>query len=376
MDSRTRVKAAVAHKEPDRVPIDLWGSASRLHNGLYENLCPLLGLDPMKEKARPGTLAEYVDYRISDMFGVDFRHIVIGKPVGYKSYIDDKGNAIDEWGIGHKMSDAYNTISFHPLADPDPDRLDHYPWPNPTDPGRIAGIADIAKDWYENTSFAITSCTATSGFFFDFGQYLCGAEQFFTNLYLEEYFTDKLMDKLEEVFTALHLHFLEPIAPYLEWVEFASDFGTQTGPFISVELFRRFFKKPMTHVFSAIKKKYPHLKIFLHCCGSNIVFIPDFIECGVDILNSLQPLAKDMDQVRIKREFGDALVLHSGVDIQHATQGTPEEVVAEVHRAINAMALGGGYIFAPANHLQKDMPAKNFSILYNEARRYGQYPIG
>ena len=129
-------------------------------------------------------------------------------------------------------------------------------------------------------------------------------------------------------------------------------------------------------VYISIKKKHPHLKIFLHCCGSNIIFLPDLIECGVDILNSLQPLAKDMDQARIKREFGRDLVLHGGVDIQQATQGPADGLVAEVHRVIDAMAAGGGYIFAPANHLQKDMPPENVITMYKEALRYGKYPIG
>ena len=92
MDGRTRVKMALAHKEADRIPIDLWGSASRLHNGLYLALAPLLNFAAVTEKARPGTLAEYVDYRISDAFDADFRHIIIGKPLGFKSYEDDRGD--------------------------------------------------------------------------------------------------------------------------------------------------------------------------------------------------------------------------------------------------------------------------------------------
>ena len=35
MTGRQRVEAAINHREPDRVPIDLWGSTSRLCNELY-----------------------------------------------------------------------------------------------------------------------------------------------------------------------------------------------------------------------------------------------------------------------------------------------------------------------------------------------------
>jgi uroporphyrinogen decarboxylase len=118
------------------------------------------------------------------------------------------------------------------------------------------------------------------------------------------------------------------------------------------------------------------MKIMLHSCGAMSCFIPDLIECGIDILNSLQPLARDMDSARLKREFGNDIVLHSGIDIQQAMQGTTEDVEREAVRAIGAMARGGGYIFAPANHLQGDCPPKNVVTLYRCGEKYGHYPIG
>ena len=375
MTSRERVRLALAHKEADRVPMDLWGCASRLHNKVYFGVLKELGLEGTGTMIRPGTLTEYEDYRISDALSIDFRHVNIGKPKNFKSHTDDKGNTFDEWGIGHFKNDKYNAISVHPLADPDPAGLDSYPWPDPDDPGRVEGIGEAARNYYENTSFAVTATTATSGLMFEFGQYLCGAEQFFIDLYEEELFTEKLIDKLNEIITRIHLNYLRPIAPYIEWAEFACDLGTQNGPFMSLEMFRKFLKKPMTALFSAVKKEYPGMKIMLHSCGAMSCFIPDLIDCGMDILNSLQPLARDMDSARLKREFGDTIVLHSGVDIQHAMQGTTEEVEQEAIRAIGAMAAGGGYIFAPANHLQGDCPPKNVVTLYRCGEKYGRYPI-
>jgi len=375
MTSRERVRTALAHKEADRVPMDLWGCASRLHNKVYLGVLQELGLEGTGTVIRPGTLTEYEDYRISDALNVDFRHINIGKPKNFKSWTDSDGNVFDEWGIGHYKKDKFNAISVHPLSDPDPAKLDSYPWPDPDDPGRIEGIGELARDYFENTSYAITSTTATSGAMFEFGQYLCGAEQFFINLYEEELFTEKLIDKLTEIIIRININFLRPIAPYIEWAEFANDLGTQNGPFISLEMFRKYFKKPMAALFGAVKKEFPGMKIMLHSCGAMSSFIPDLIECGMDILNSLQPLAQDMDSARLKREFGNDIVLHSGIDIQKAMQGTAEDVENEAIRAINAMAAGGGYIFAPANHLQGDCPPANVVTLYRCGEKYGQYPI-
>ena len=365
----------MAHKEADRVPMDLWGCASRLHNKVYLGVLKELGFEGTGTLIRLGTLTEYEDYRISDALNADFRHINIGKPKNFKSRSDNNGNVFDEWGVGHFKKDKFNAISVHPLADPDPAKLDSYPWPDPDDPGRIEGIGECARDYYENTSCAVTATTATSGSMFEFGQYLCGTEQFFINLYEEELFTEKLIEKLTEIITRIYLNYLRPIAPYIEWVEFANDLGTQNGPFISLEMFRKYFKKPMSALFGAVKKEYPGMKVMLHSCGAMSSFIPDLIDCGMDILNSLQPLAQDMDSTRLKREFGNDIVLHSGIDIQQAMQGTAEDVEREAIRAIDAMARGGGYIFAPANHLQGDCPPANVVTLYRCGEKYGRYPI-
>jgi uroporphyrinogen decarboxylase len=375
MTARERVRTILARKEADRVPMDLWGCASRLHNKVYFGVLKELGLEGTGKSIRPGTHTEYEDYRISDALNVDFRHVNVGKPKNFKSHTDDGGNVIDEWGIGHFKNDQYNAISLHPLADPDPAKLDSYHWPDPDDPGRVEGIGELARDYYENTPYAVTATTATSGLMFDFGQYLCGAEQFFVNLYEEELFSEKLIDKLTEIMIRIHINYLRPIAPYIEWVELASDFGTQTGPFISMEMFRKYFKKPMASLAGAIKKEYPGMKVMLHSCGAMSCFIPDLIECGIDILNSLQPLARDMDSARLKREFGNDIILHSGVDIQQAMQGSAEDVEREARRVIGAMAVGGGYVFAPANHLQGDCPPANVVTLYRCGEKYGKYPI-
>ena len=372
MDSRTRVRLAMQHKEPDRVPLDIWGCASRIHTSRYLSLAAELGLNT-GDPIRPGTMTEYEDYALADLLSCDFRHINIGGPANYKSYYDANGNKIDEWGIGKRLVLMSNTVTSHPFPEPDRALLRKHRWPTPRDPGRIAGLHELAKQYFEQTDKAITATTATSGLFFDFGQYLCGTEQFLVNLYEEEEFCDELIDKLLELFTEIYLYYLEPIAPYLEWVEFASDLGTQQAQFISGAMFRRYFKSPMKQLFSAVKRAHPNLKIFLHSCGSIINFIPDLIDCGVEILNPLQPLAKDMDAYAIKREFGSQLVFHGGVDIQEALPGTTEQVRADVKRCIEALAPGGGYILSPANHIQNDVPNRNILELYRCARELGVY---
>lgn len=375
MNSRQRVNLAIDHKEPDRVPIDLWGTDSRLLNDFYFEVLKYLKLDGLGEKVRPGKSAEYVDYRISDLVGSDFRHIVIGKPQNFQPYTDDKGITFDEWGIGRKPKGAYNFITHQPLFDADISDIEKYKGPFIKDPGRIKGLEEQAKDWYENTDYSITTTGPISGFLMEYYQYLRGTENFFTDLYLNPALAERLIEKLSEIFIEFYVYFITPVAKYITWIEFESDFGMQDRPFLSKELFNKFLKKPMGRVISEVKKAAPNAKIFLHSCGSIRELIPEFLDIGIEILSGIQPLAKDMDSKELKREFGKDIVFHGGVDIQKKILGKKEDTIKEAKSKIADYAQGGGYIFGPSNHFQIDVPVENFLAMYETALKYGRYPL-
>lgn len=375
MNSRERVRMALNHQEADRVPMDLWGSASRIHTELYKKIADEMGFKEYDALLRPGTTTQYVDYRLSDAVGCDFRHINIGKPDHFQSHQDKDGNVIDEWGIGKKLMAGYNAITYHPLAGKDLDFLKKYQFPTAKDPGRIRGLAEQARNWYQNTKYAITATSAVSGIFFELGQYLRGADNFMMDLYDQPEFVHLLLEKLTETIIDLNLYYMEPIAPYIEWIEFTEDFAMQNSLFISPQMFREYFKKPHIELFTAIKKKFPQVKIFFHSCGAVRGLIPDLIETGIDILNPLQPLATGMDSTELKREFGKTVVFHGGIDIQYAMPGSFTDIEQEVKKRIKALAPGGGYILSPTNHLQIDVPVANFFKLYELAGKYGKYPI-
>lgn len=377
MNSRERVEITLAHKEADRVPIDIWGSASRINTELYLALAKELEIDSEKTRRliRPGSDTQYEDYVLADALGSDFRHINIGKAKNFKSYKDENGYIIDEWGVGRSLVGLYPTIVKHPLADASMEDLEAFQVPNAEDPGRIEGLEGLAKHYYENTDKYVTACSAHSGQVFDICQYLRGTEQFLIDMYEDEEFAKLLIEKVTDYLVRLNLYYLEPIAPYIGWIEFTSDFGAQHAPFISNQMFRDFFKEPYTRIFSAIKQKYPHLKIFLHSCGSVHNLIEEFIGCGVDIMNPIQPLCAFMDSASLKQRYGDRVVFHGAVDIQQALYGSQEDVKHEVNKRIQALAHGGGYILSSANHIQRNAPVENVIAMFRYAKELGTYPL-
>ncbi len=375
MTHRERVATAIHHKEPDRVPLDLWGSDSRLLNQFYFKVLNHLGWEGYGERVRPGKTAEYVDYRLSDYLDVDFRHLHVGKPRGFEKYTDSDGNIFDEWGVGSKKVGEYTTVTRHPFREPDIAAIGKHRWPKIADPGRIEGLVGQARHWHEQTDYCITTTAPISGVILEVYQYLRGTEELFTDLHLHPKFAEALIEKIADLVAELYVYFVSPVAPYIAWVEFTTDFGTQNGPLLSPALYRRFFKKPMRRIFEAVKRAAPEAKIFLHCCGSIRRLIPDFIDTGVEILSSIQPLAKEMDSAELKKEFGRALVFHGGIDLQQALTGTLAGTIRETKRRIADYAPGGGYVAGPSNHFTSDVPVENFLALYRTAREYGRYPL-
>lgn len=374
MTSRERVEKVLAHKEPDRVPIDLWGSASRIHTDLYKRIAEHLQFPTLGERIRKGSTTEYVDWKLSDVLHSDFRHIHVSKNVSFVPYVDAQGNTIDEWGIGRKNIGGFNAITKHPLQGLSLDEIKRsFRLPNAKDPGRFEGVFEQARAWFTSTPYAISTTTAVSGLFMELGQYLRGDTDFLMDLYINKEVAHYIIGRLEEFFTELYLEYITPIADYICWIEFTEDFGMQDRPFFPPEIFREFFLEPHRRLFSTLKKAAPKAKIFFHSCGSVYSLIPEFIEMGIDILNSLQPSAAGMDSFILKKEFGSELVFHGGLDIQDALLGSREKAIEEAKRRIDAFGPGGGYVFAPSNHFLDDIPIENILAVYETALTYGTY---
>ena len=370
MTSRDRVQTALAHRAPDRVPIDLWGSASRLCNRLYFEVADDQGWTDLGPHVSASRSGDYVDYRVADLVGADIRHLVFGKPKFFAPRLDPDGIEYNEWGVGFTRIAGEPAIARVPFTEPDTAAIERHRWPDPCDPGRLAGVVAQARRWHERGDCFVATSSLVSGLMLDIGPYLRGFEDFFTDLHLNPGFAHALIEKVTDVLIEMHRIALAPVAPYVGWVEFSSDHGMQDRLLCSPKLYRSFFKSSYTRLFAEVRKVAPHAKIWMHSCGAVRDLIPDFIDMGVDILNSLQPRAAGMDHAALKREFGRDIVLHGGLDMQGALNGSAAEAAAEARRCLDALAEGGGYVFAPSNHFMQDVPLANFYAVHEVARNY------
>ncbi len=144
-----------------------------------------------------------------------------------------------------------------------------------------------------------------------------------------------------------------------------TDFGTQRGPFCSVETYRELYK-PFHKAVNAQIHKLTKWKTFIHSCGGIFPLIPELIEAGFDVLNPVQCSADGMEAKRLKNEFGKQVVFWGGgVDTQKTLPfGRPEEVYREVRQRIDIFAPGGGFVFNSIHNVQSNVPVENLLAMF------------
>jgi len=381
--SRERVRLALAFQEADRVPIDLDGWATYFTEGAYRNLLQHLGIEE-EPKVNDWFLISGANESILQRFGVDFRRVALGTPDGFRSKTYPDGSWDDEWGVckrkaAHRNPRTGQTAYYAemiepPLACASIGDLDGYPWPDPDDPGRYRGLSERVKRLYDTTDNALVAAAISDGIF-EKAQALRGMQRFLEDLLINREFAARLIDKILHIQLEIFDRYLRIVGRYVEMVETSDDYGMQTGPLLSPELYRDMLKPAHRRLNSFIKQR-TRAKIYLHSCGSIAEVLDDLIDAGIDVINPVQPRARDMDSAGLKKRFGGRVVFHGGVDEQYVLpHGSVEEVREEVACRIRAFAPDGGYIFAPAHNIQDDVPPENVVTMFAAALELGHYPI-
>lgn len=182
-----------------------------------------------------------------------------------------------------------------------------------------------------------------------------GFENAMMDSVLEPDFYAELIERL----TRLYLAHVEQWADApADAIMFGDDWGEQRGVTLGPERWRRFIKPGWARIYDAVHRQGK--LVITHCCGSVAEIMPDIIEMGLDVLESVQPEAAGMNPYELKRAWGDKITFWGCLGSQSTTAfGTPAEIHSEVRRLCKEMGKGGGYILAPAKGLQPGTPVEN-----------------
>ena len=150
-----------------------------------------------------------------------------------------------------------------------------------------------------------------------------------------------------------------------------SDFGTQTSAFCSVKTFRELYLPYYAKVTNWIHAN-TKWKVFKHSCGSVERFIPSFIDAGIEILNPVQCSAVGMDPEHLKATYGDRITFWGGgVDTQHVLPfGTPEEVRKQVLERCRIFSRNGGFVFSTIHNVQARTPVENLIAMLEAVHEF------
>ena len=148
--------------------------------------------------------------------------------------------------------------------------------------------------------------------------------------------------------------------------------GSQHSPLISLELFRKHIR-PIHQRFIDLAKSHK-LPVMIHSCGSSSWAYDDFIEMGIDVVDTLQPEAVNMSPAYLKGRYGGRLAFHGCISTAGpVAYATPKEVDEYCRQTLETMMPGGGYCFAPTHSLQDNSPTENVLAMYQAAFKHGWY---
>jgi uroporphyrinogen decarboxylase len=406
MTSRERVQAALDHREPDRVPVDLGGHRSSGISAIaYHHLRKYLGMEerPVRVYDMVQQLA-IIDEDVLDLFGVDTLEMGRGfllDPKDWKPWTLPDGTPceiphytnLEKRGEDWLIFDAEGTevgimkkgsLYFEQTRYPLMERgiandhfedleqmLDRQMWSAVVHPGAhlamdkegLEEMATRAKALRGSTDRAIIGLFG--GNMFELPQMLYRMDHYLlaTGLY-----PDKVME-LSERLSQIHLSNLEKwlsaVGPHIDVILFGDDLGGQQGPLISPEAYREFYK-PYHRKLWGRAKALADVKVQLHCCGGIYELLDDLIDAGLDAVNPVQISCRSMDPARLKAEFGDRITFWGGgCDTQRILpMASPDQVAEHVKEMVTIFRPGGGFVFQQVHNILANVPPVNIKSMF------------
>ncbi len=290
MTSRERVLTALRHAQPDRAPRDFWAEPPT-----WKRLLVHVGHGD-KDK-------------LLDSLGVDVRHLEAAappeRPIGGGTYQNFWGERFiyqpTPWGP--MREDAKGALACaQSFAE-----LEAFDWPSPDCLDR----SQLKEQCRRHETHALLYGFA------DIWQrpaLVRGWEEMFVDMAERPEWVHFLCRKFTDFYLEDYTRAAEITGGRIDLYLVISDLGSQHGPLISLTMFRQFVAPYVKEMIERIHGLGG--RAMYHSCGMVRPFIPDLIKLGVDVLDPIQPTGPDMQPEGLKRDFGDRLSFHGGMDMQ------------------------------------------------------------
>lgn len=356
MDSRERTFRALVHRAGDRIPVDFWAT------------------DAVTRRLEHDTGLPYAQFL--DRYDVDLRYIegpaYIGPPLAAGQ---------DLWGVGRSVvaagakgcAESYSEVTDPPLGRAESveeiEQYGHWPSPDWFDYSGIERQCEAVRTQQRVVVFMGDRLNRVAQL--KPAMYLRGAEQILVDLALDAPMVGALFGRIRQFYLDYLERILDAAKGKIDIVVTGDDFGAQDGLLLSPEAWRTHLRPGFAEYLALLKSH--KVTSMHHTCGSVVEIIPDMIECGLDILQSIQPEARGMALADLKRKFGARLCFQGGISIQKTMPyGTPDDVRRDVKALADIARADGGYIFCTSHNIQADTPTENILALLDAYHEYGR----
>ena len=416
MNSRQRVAAALRHEQPDRVPLDLGASpVTGMHVSSVYLLRQALRLDPPGTPVKvtePYQMLGKIAPDLQDALGIDvvglgsprtmfgfrtegwkpwtlFDGTPVLVPAGFNTQPEPSGEILMYPEGDHSAPPSgrmpkggyyFDTIvRQEPIDDERLDPADNLEEFGPVSDADLQYYAQAADRLAQQTDKAVLANFGGTAF----GDIALVPAPFLKNPRgirdIEEWYVSTVsrFDYVYEVFrrqcdialanlTKIHAAVGDRVTAVFIT---GTDFGTQSGSFISPAAYRKLYQ-PFHRRVNDWVHEHTGWKTFIHSCGSITALLPDIVAAGFDILNPVQCSASGMDPQTLKDRFGAQITFWGGgVDTQKTLPfGTPDEIRKQVRERIAIFNRGGGFVFNTVHNVQARTPTANLQALYETVR--------
>lgn len=412
MTSRERILAAVNHRTPDRIPVDLGASpSSGISIVAYDNLVKYLGMDLknygydviQQVSQPPMELLEHFGVDVLDVgrFFNDYPEywheleLTPGHKALYPAWFNPEkqpdgvwlaqgpsGRVVGQMPVGATFFDQ----TVFPYIDDYPDNYKNLgddmalsvwgglgitPWDGNDGPGFWKRLREKTLQAREQTDKALVLGIGCN--LFEWGCFLRRMDNFLMDLFLQPDKVEKLLDALVERHMANIEKTCEAVGDIVDIIKFGDDLGTNQGALMPAETYHELFF-PRHKAMCDYVKSHSGMKIMLHSCGSIDILLPDLIDAGFEIINPVQINARGMDPVHLKREYGrDVTFWGGGVDTQSVlNNGTPQQVKEQVARHLEIFSEGGGFVFNTVHNIMPDVPPENIVAMFDAVKEFSK----
>lgn len=356
LTSKERFWKSFRRQNVDRVVTDLWvypyvdQEDGKNPSGITAQLMKTLGVNSF--------------HQLYDVLGIDLYRVF---PTPSPEKVAPYGDTIRYFVYHpeHTRGTTYTASLERPLATAEkPADVEKFPWPEPD----IFDCTSIFRAREKHPQRILQIQPGTWSPIFCKICELIGMEQTLKNMILRPAVIEAMVDHLEHFYMESWKRILDETAHVVEIVQFGDDYASQESLLFSMELWRRYFKKPVAKLVELVRSY--GLLVNFHCCGAMRPFIPELLDMGVEMIHPIQPSAKDMDFVQLKQEYGDRVMFYGGIDVQHVLPfGSAAQVRREVERVSKILGKGGGYVLASSHTLMEDVPVSNILAMYEEAQK-------